>query len=345
MREKGVRLSISHKMQALSAAVVLPFLALSVVLISLLVKYSGTYDQIVSSMTVANNYNLNFKEEMDESLYKLVVGYVDYDEISQDGTLRDPYELIGELRAEFTVLKDRTTDAESRVWLDSLLRNIDTLEKRVDDIMGNIRRGGLYDENIQELDHNIYILTELIQDNIQYYIYYQTRSMEEVTEALNQQIQRLIVACVVLAGLFAALTAITSYLITRGILRPVTELYRATQRVAAGDLSARARVNSRDEIETLADGFNEMAENMQSLILKIKEDEQKMRRLDLRLLQEQINPHFLYNTLDTIVWLIEGNRADEAVDMVVTLSSFFRLVLSRGREMISLREKERNIGC
>ena len=82
---------------------------------------------------------------------------------------------------------------------------------------------------------------------------------------------------------------------------------------------------------------------MEKLFQKIKEDEQKMRQLDLRLLQEQINPHFLYNTLDTIVWLIEGDKADEAVNMVVTLSDFFRLVLSRGKEFISLSEEKQHI--
>ena len=66
-----------------------------------------------------------------------------------------------------------------------------------------------------------------------------------------------------------------------------------------------------------------MAGSMQSLIDKVKEDERKMRKADLRLLQEQIQPHFLYNTLDTIVWLIESNEPDEAVTMVVTLSDFF----------------------
>ena len=68
-----------------------------------------------------------------------------------------------------------------------------------------------------------------------------------------------------------------------------------------------------------------------------------MRHAELRLLQEQINPHFLYNTLDTIVWLIESNSVDEAVDMVVSLSQFFRLVLSHGAEYISIREEEQHI--
>ena len=93
----------------------------------------------------------------------------------------------------------------------------------------------------------------------------------------------------------------------------------------------RASTDSGDEIAVLARGFNEMAGNMQTLVNKVKADQQRMRQTDLRLLQAQINPHFLYNTLDTIIWLIEGNKADEAVEMVVTLSEFFRLALSRGK--------------
>lgn len=58
------------------------------------------------------------------------------------------------------------------------------------------------------------------------------------------------------------------------------------------------------------------------MVNQIKEDERKMRYAELRLLQEQINPHFLYNTLDTIVWLIEGDDPDKAVDVVVALSEF-----------------------
>lgn len=338
-----IRFTINRKILMLSAAIVSPFLIMAVVLLVFMMNYRQEYDEIVGNLTIANNYNLNFKEEMDESLYKLVVGYVDYEHISEDGTLKDPYMMIEELRTEFSKLRDVTTEAEGRLWLESLLRNIDTLEKRVHDILENIRIGGRYDENIRELDNNIYILTELIQDNIQYYIYYQIKAMDMVTGNLDRQIQSFVVACTLLVAILVVSTVIVTYLITANILRPVQVLYDAMQKVSDGDFSARADIHSKDEIETLGNGFNSMAENMQVLIHKIKEDEQKMRRLDLRLLQEQINPHFLYNTLDTIVWLIEGNKADEAVNMVVTLSNFFRLVLSKGKEIISLREEERHI--
>ncbi len=339
----SIRSSIRKKILMLSAAIVTPFLILAAVLLVCMSSYRREYAEIVSNIAVANDYNLNFKEEMDESLYKLVVGYIEYEHIGEDPSLKDPYLMIRELKTEFTKLKDVTTEPESRWWLESLLRNIDTLEKRVDDILVNIRIGGRYDENIRELDNNIYILTELIQDNIQYYIYYQIRAMETVTGTLNQQIQQFILVCSALALALIVVTVAMTYLITANILRPLRALHDTMQKISAGDFSARAQVSSGDELEVLADGFNTMTGDMQGMIAKIKEDEQKMRRLDLRLLQEQINPHFLYNTLDTIVWLIEGNKPDDAVSMVVTLSDFFRLVLSKGKEFISIREEERHI--
>lgn len=342
-KKASIHSSIRNKILMLSAAIVIPFFVLTAVLLVCMSSYRKQYQEIVSNIAVANDYNLNFKEEMDESLYKLVVGYISYEDIGKDPSLQDPYQMIRKLKTEFTKLKDVTTEPDSRWWLDSLLRNIDTLEKRVDDIFFNIQIGGRYDENIRELDNNIYILTELIQDNIQYYIYYQIRSMETMTGALNQQIRQFILVCSVLALVLILVIVSMTYLITANLLRPIKVLHDTMKKISAGDFSARAKVQSKDELESLADGFNAMTGNMQGMINKIKEDEQKMRHLDLRLLQEQINPHFLYNTLDTIVWLIEGNKPDDAVNMVVTLSDFFRLVLSKGKEFISIREEERHI--
>mgnify|MGYP003370045495 CR=1 FL=1 len=335
--------SIRNKILLLAAAAALPFLVLLVYLLVSMGNYSKAYDKIVSNLTIANNYNLSFKEEMDESLYKLVVGYVEFENISKEETLKDPYALIEDLRSTFTDLMDITTGEESRMWLESLLRNISTLEKRVDDIVESVAAGGQYDENIEELDNNIYILTELIQDDIQYYIYYQTRSMEQINNNLNAQINKFIIVCSVIIGAVVLVVVVQTLLIVSGILRPVRELYVATEKVSRGDFQARASIRSNDEIAALAGAFNNMAGNMQALVDKVKEDERKMRKADLRLLQEQINPHFLYNTLDTIVWLIEAEETDKAVNMVVTLSDFFRLVLSKGREFITIREEEQHI--
>lgn len=343
MDRHDVKFSIRKKILGVTLVAALPFLTISIYLLISMSNYNHTYNKIVQNLTIANNYNLDFKDEMDESLYKMVVGYVTVDGFDDAEELKSPYVLIKDLRKEFRNLKKITTDTESKLWLDSLLRNIDTLEDRVDDLVENIHVGGTYDSNIKELDDNIYILTELIQDDIQYYIYYQTESMEKVTDTLNTQIRTFIIICACLIAVLTIGLAMAVMQITTGMLRPIQVLAQAAGRISEGDLDARADVDSRDEIAVLADRFNDMAGNIQTLVVKVREDEQKMRKADLRLLQEQINPHFLYNTLDNIVWLIEGNEPDEAVEMVVTLSEFFRLVLSKGKEFITIRQEEQHI--
>ena len=85
--------------------VTLPFILLVMYLLASMASYSNTYSEIVSNMTVANNYNLNFKEEMDEpAISWLFVGYVTLDTIETDKSLKNPYTLIDELRSEFTRL-------------------------------------------------------------------------------------------------------------------------------------------------------------------------------------------------------------------------------------------------
>ena len=338
-----VKYPLKRKIVLLLMVAIVPLLGIAVYLITALVSYRDAYDSIVSNMTVANNYNLDFKEELDESIYKLAVGYVSFDDIRDDEELKDPYVLIEELRTEFTRLMSITTDLESKVWLQSLLRNINTLEDRIDDVRQNVEEGGRYDANMEMLDNNIYILTELIQDDIQYYIYYQTRSMEYLTARLNEQIKSFILLCIGLITAAVLGVIVVSSLILRSITEPLERLCRVTERIARGEFTAKARIDTQDEIRVLSDSVDDMAENLRIMMDQIKEDERKMRRAELRLLQEQINPHFLYNTLDTIVWLIEGGDLEKAVNIVVSLSEFFRLVLSKGQEFITIREEEMHI--
>ncbi|MCR4956247.1 MAG: sensor histidine kinase [Lachnospiraceae bacterium] len=335
--------SIRNKMFLQAIITVLPFLLVVIYLMYSMMHYNNTYKSMINSMTVANNYNLNFKDSMDESLYKLVVGYTTFHDIEKEPDLQDPYDLIADMRREFGELERNATEPDCKIWLGSLLRNIDTLEKRVDVIRDNLKKGGKYNENIEMLDSDIYILTELIQDDIQHYISYQTKSMDNVSLSLQQQIHDFMLLTGVLVAALIMVVSMYTYTTVSGMLSPLNELHHAMDRVSQGDFKARAKVTSKDELATLATGFNSMAANMQGLIDEIKEDEQKLHRMDLRLLQEQINPHFLYNTLDTIVWLIEGNEPEQAVEMVVHLSGFFRLVLSKGKEFISIAEEKRHI--
>ena len=313
--------SLRNRLIVLSFAAVVPFLTLSIYLIISMNQYSKAYDEIVSNMTIANSYNLDFKEQMDESTYKLVVGAVDYD-TEDGGTIPNPYELMQDLRDECVPLMQITTDKDSRKWLQSLLRNLNTLEERMDDIQANLDEGGHYDENIVMLDDNIYILTELIQDDLQHYIYYQASNMETIKRELNARVSTFITTVVIMVIVISILVIFICGSLSYHIVRPVNGLVEVTNQISKGDFSVRAGSANTSEIDSLSHSVNHMAKNLDRLVNQIKEDERKMRQAELRLLQEQINPHFLYNTLDTIVWLIESGMEKEAEEMVYRFPIF-----------------------
>ena len=95
-RNEKIKYPLKMKIVLLMIVALVPLLGIAVYLIAALVNYRDSYDSIVSNMTIANNYNLNFKEELDESIYKLAVGYVSFNNKQEEKSLKDPYDLIGE---------------------------------------------------------------------------------------------------------------------------------------------------------------------------------------------------------------------------------------------------------
>ena len=98
-------------------------------------------------------------------------------------------------------------------------------------------------------------------------------------------------------------------------------------------------VRGASEIETLSVSFAHMVSRIQKLMERVRNEEITLRKTELRALQAQINPHFLYNTLDSIAWMCEEERSREAVEMVNALARLFRISISKGHELIPI-EKE-----
>ena len=336
-------LSLRKRLALLASVSIIPLVLVAAYMIFALRSYSNDYDAIVSNMAVANQYNLKFKEAVDENLYKIVVSGVSFETIGDDPELSDPYDSLREIKESFSALEEKTQDIESRNWLNNLLRNVNTLELRIGDIERNLSDGSHYDANIRMLNDNVYILTELIQDDIQYYLYYQTMILQHMKTELRVRVRYFVVFIALLLVFIVGVLLLIVIHISRSITVPVERLGYVAQEISRGNLQARAASTSVNEISALGERINDMAESLEKMMQKIRDDEKKMRHAELRLLQEQINPHFLYNTMDTIIWLIEGRKLDEAEDMLVSLSNFFRLVLSHGHEYISIQEEEQHI--
>lgn len=116
-----------------------------------------------------------------------------------------------------------------------------------------------------------------------------------------------------------------------------------TEKVAGGDFSVRTKEVESDEIAVLSRSFNDMTKQIGWLVEDIKRQQENLHMTETRLLQAQINPHFLYNTLDAIVWLAEAHKTEEVVHMVTALSSFFRTTLSKGKDFITVQEEKSHI--
>jgi Predicted signal transduction protein with a C-terminal ATPase domain len=143
----------------------------------------------------------------------------------------------------------------------------------------------------------------------------------------------------IIGSVTAILAIIAAFIFTATFAKPILDLRRLMERVEHGDLSVRFAGSPSDEIGELGQGFNEMIGRIQSLIDQVYAEQQSKREAELRILQEQIKPHFLYNTLDTIQWMAQENRVDDVVSMVGALTSLFRIGLNKGREFISLAEE------
>jgi two-component system sensor histidine kinase YesM len=114
------------------------------------------------------------------------------------------------------------------------------------------------------------------------------------------------------------------------------------RKVVTGDLQAVTTVRTEDEIGTIAEAFNFMVRRVRELLDEVRQEQNRKREYELALISAQIKPHFLYNTLDTIYALNELDRNDEARDTTKALADFYRMVLNKGRELITL-EKEAQI--
>ena len=161
--------------------------------------------------------------------------------------------------------------------------------------------------------------------------------------AIMKQVSSIRTYSLIIAGITVLVALLVALFFTSGIARPVIELRSLMKEVEEGNLSVRFEGRQEGEIGYLGKSFNTMIEEIQKLIALVYHEQQSKREAELKILQEQIKPHFLYNTLDTIQWMAQEHGATDIVTMVGALTSLFRIGLSRGKEMIRLPDEMEHV--
>jgi two-component system sensor histidine kinase YesM len=149
--------------------------------------------------------------------------------------------------------------------------------------------------------------------------------------------RRALYTFVLLAILCFAISVLLSYYVSIRISRPIESLRRSMQEVEKGNFDIDITVEATNEVYQLARDCDIAVKKVRDLIEQNRKKGEQQRLLELRALQAQINPHFLYNTLDSIIWMVELGENERAIDVTSNLARFFRLGISKGSEIITIR--------
>lgn len=161
-----------------------------------------------------------------------------------------------------------------------------------------------------------------------------------IDETVNESVWQMARITVGTAVLILAAALLVGWIISHMLSRPLQQLETAMEQFEQdADGFTFQPVAGTREVQELSDSFGHMVGRIQRLMTTVREEEIDLRKTELKALQAQINPHFLYNTLDSIVWMCERGKNADAVKMVHALAKLFRISISKGHELIPI-EKE-----
>lgn len=326
-KTKYEALNINQKIQYLIWSLALPLLFCILLLVASMCISIGNYSTITHNMNLSSEFSLSFKENMDLKMYHYCVGS------AEQKTL--PVKDVNRAIRLAEKLEKTTVRKESRRAIELVIADCKNLKKR----MRAIAETKGYDSRQVQLTNNVYVLTELTQKAMGDYIYYEAGYLKKVE---NDMFARILAVGIILGIFVFVIVAVVvkkSFRLAGEITDPIGGVSDNVRKVGHGNFDITPVETNVIEVKELDRGILKMAGRIQTLLENVKEEERKQHMIQLELLQAQVNPHFLYNTLDTIVWMVEADMHDEAIEMLTHLSVFFRTVLSKGEDVISLHDE------
>ncbi|WP_022760805.1 sensor histidine kinase [Butyrivibrio sp. AD3002] len=245
------------------------------------------YKDMLSSVVAASEFSLDFKEDFDYETYLLIVGNVALADSKIPEYLSDAREVVERL-------EDYTDTKDNRKRLESAQKYLNNLETYIDRIEDNMNYEDRYEANITIWENDVQIVTSLLQETINEYVYYENRQLQTAQQETSQFYFDIVKISTGLFAFIVIFIMVMSFWGPLWITRPIEE--------------------------------------------QVKNEQKQLRKAEFELLQAQINPHFLYNTLDAIVWSAEAGNQKQVVSMVGSLSDFFRSSLNKGKEIVTIRE-------
>ena len=326
------RMELEERMRKVLFSTMIPMACLMIILLFIFWQYTGQYNKLSENLAVSSEFNLRFKDDLDLEMYYIAIGS------KESSDLEDVLEQVEDAQEIMQKLRRNTYNNNGVKSLNSLDSYLENLRQRMLQLV-EIKE---YDKRMEFMDSNIRIITGLIMQEMQNYIYNESMYLVQVEKSLTHRVKLLISGMAVLLVATLGILMRRSFRLTDGIIHPVNIMLDKVKKVGRGKFDMIPIEAEIEEIEELDEGINKMARKISALLENVRQEKEMQHLTELQLIQAQVNPHFLYNTLDTIVWLIEGGMTDDAVEMISSLSIFFRTSLSKGNDIIPLSEEERH---
>ena len=304
------------------------FLVLNLILMFL---SEANYDRFVRRIEAISSLKPVIYEQIADEVWEVIAGRKSFS-ACQAG------QMIDDVNATLTSMGDGAEDTEVMV----ILRAMETMRSYVRKIEDNMASGVRVAES-EGMLNDLRDVGSLVRDMLEDYIAKQiTREADK-----NQQARMRFIGCCAGEVLLWSVFHFYSRRATRNLAdyigSQIRQLETFAGKLADGQLDARAPAMQTQELEPLTESLNVMAERLNGVIAQNKLEQENLKKAELRLLQAQINPHFLYNTLDAIVWQAEANNSAEVISITRALSDFFRISLSSGKEWITIEQERKHL--
>jgi len=331
MRTNSIRKTLKFTNIIIILASIVPFIINTV-------YYNITfnvYEGIIENVYSANSLSSNLKGEIYTTMWNIVAGKTAFSDNTQ-------YDLIDKIKNNLDLL-EKNANSEDNGYLIQVARNtLETMDGYVDKIGENIAHDRPVRENEMILGE-ITSVSDLLYDVIQKFV----AAEMELAHIQNTKIQRsmdLMTFTQVLLFVAILLFLLRNYRqLNQSINEPIWRLKTMASQIAQGDLSIRVEKPEISELDELTDSLNTMAEKLIELIEQNVQKQRNLQKAEMKALQAQIAPHFMYNTLGTILSLAEDGQTENVVTTTLALSSFFRLSLNKGRDWVTVAEEKAHV--
>ncbi|MDL2205836.1 sensor histidine kinase [Eubacteriales bacterium OttesenSCG-928-N13] len=305
----------------------------ALIAICLMVVFSSQYHSVIAQMKHVASLMPLIRDELMIEMSDIVVGRTRFEDGRQYDMLDSADAQLGQLIR---------SDAASRFQLEVARRTLGTMHSLIDGLGEQMGADGGVDQNmasLEEIRNVSTLLLETLQDSINADIDSSAAASDRMQQLI--WITLLVEILLLIVALSFAMQAQKS--LSRSIREPIEQLMAFAGRIASGELSEREPEPEVEELKELTSSMNAMAEQLQRLIRENTEEQQNLKKSELRALQAQITPHFLYNTLDAIIWLAESKRYSEVIQITRALSNFFRSSLNNGKDWITLEQEREHL--